>query len=372
MNNKICFVTNYASHYHLAKWDLMAKTFDIDFVFDHDVSKTKGLMQMDLSQINANKIKMHNYFIHGHMVWQKGLIKLAFNKEYKQYIITDELTSLSSWIVAIIIKFSRNRKLYWGDGHGWYGREGIFKTVIKKIAFYLSDGAFVYGNYAKQIMVANGLDLNKIWVVHNSLNHQEQLKYRDIFSNIYKDHFNNTNPVIIFIGRLTKEKRLDMILSSIFNAKSKGYEFNCVIIGDGEAKNELFQQTKQLNIEENVWFYGPCYTEEKISELITNADLCVSPGNVGLTAMHSMVYGTPVITHNNFIEQMPEFESIVQGQTGDFFEQGNIDSLTEKIISWFQNNPDREKIRQNCYNEIDNNWTPEFKVNIIKKVLYNS
>lgn len=372
MNKKICFVTNYASHYHLAKWKLMAETFSIDFVFDSDVSKTKGIKQMDLSQINAGKINVNNYFINGHMIWQKGLIKLAFNKEYDKYIVTDEVTSISSWIFAIIIKFSRNKKLYWGDGHGWYGRENFIKKIIKKSAFYLSDGEFVYGNYAKQIMVANGLDSNKIWVVHNSLNHQEQLKYRDIFSNIYKEHFNNTNPVIIFIGRLTKEKRLDMILTSINNAKAKGFEINCVIIGDGKTKNELIQRSKQLNIEENVWFYGPCYTEDKISELITNADLCVSPGNVGLTAMHSMVYGTPLITHNNFPYQGPEFESIVQGKTGDYFEQGNIDSLSEKIISWFQNNPDRDKIRQNCYDEIDNNWTAEFKVNILKKVLFNS
>lgn len=372
MNKKICFVTNYASFYHFAKWKLMSDELCIDFVFDSDVSKTKGIKQLDLTQINAKTINVKNYFFRGHMIWQTGLIKLALKKDYNNYMLGGGVTSLSSWIVLIIITLSRNKKLYWGDGHGWYGREGIFKTLIKKIAFHLSDGEFVYGNYAKQIMIRNGLDSNKIWVVHNSLNHKEQLKYRDNFSTIYKDYFKNNNPVIIFIGRLTKEKRLDMILSSINNAKANGFKCNCVIIGDGEVKNELIQQAIQLNIAENVWIFGPCYIEEKISELITNADLCVSPGNVGLTAMHSMAYGTPLITHNNFPYQGPEFESIVQGKTGDFFEQENIDNLSEKIISWFQNNPDREKIRQNCYKEIDNNWTPEFKVNIFKKIFLNS
>ncbi len=67
-----------------------------------------------------------------------------------------------------------------------------------------------------------------------------------------------------------------------------------------------------------IWLYGACYDEEIIGELIFNAQLCVSPGNVGLTAMHSLVYGTPVITHNNFSNQSPEFEAIIDGKTGSF------------------------------------------------------
>ena len=59
---------------------------------------------------------------------------------------------------------------------------------------------------------------------------------------------------------------------------------------------------ENLNLQDQIWFYGACYDESKLGELIFNADLCVSPGNVGLTAVHSMGYGTPVITHNNFAQ----------------------------------------------------------------------
>lgn len=83
-------------------------------------------------------------------------------------------------------------------------------------------------------------------------------------------------------------------------------------------KQQLQQQVKSYNLANNIWFYGACYDEIKNAALIYNADLCVSPGNVGLTAMHSMVFGTPVITHNDFKWQMPEFEAIEPGKTGDF------------------------------------------------------
>ena len=43
-------------------------------------------------------------------------------------------------------------------------------------------------------------------------------------------------------------------------------------------------------------FQGAVFDESN-SELIYHSDLCVSPGNVGLTAIHSLTYGVPVATH---------------------------------------------------------------------------
>ncbi|MEZ4897633.1 MAG: hypothetical protein R2806_12390 [Saprospiraceae bacterium] len=62
----------------------------------------------------------------------------------------------------------------------------------------------------------------------------------------------------------------------------------------------------------------------KLSTFFYNSAVCVSPGNIGLTGVHSMSFGCPVISHNNFVEQMPEFEIIREGETGYFFQQNNI------------------------------------------------
>ena len=369
---KICLITNYASHYHLAKWQLMAETFDIDFVFDSDVSKAKGIKSMDLSQIRERVVNVSNFYFGDHMIWQSGVIKLAFKANYNKFIVIDEKTCFSSWILAAIIFFKKNKKFYWGDGHGWYGREGFFKRIIKKTAFLVSNGEFVYGNFSKKIMINNGLRADKIWVVHNSLNYSEQLQFRNNITNLYKDHFGNENPVLVFIGRLIKDKKLGLILSAMESLRAKGFECNCVLIGDGEMKNELIQETLRKKLEKDVWFFGACYSEEEISVLLTNADLCVSPGSIGLTAIHSMAYGTPVITHNNFPYQGPEFEAVIPDITGNFFEEDNVSSLSNVIFDWFSSFKNREEIRNNCYLEIDNGWTPEFKVNIFKKVLINT
>ena len=105
--------------------------------------------------------------------------------------------------------------------------------------------------------------------------------------------------------------------------------------------------------------------------MIYNADLCVSPGNVGLTAMHSLAYGTPVITHNDFGHQMPEFEAIHEGINGTFFKEGNVESLAESIVQWSEEKKEkRDEVRHACYEEIDTQWTPDFQINTIMSYIH--
>ena len=101
-----------------------------------------------------------------------------------------------------------------------------------------------------------------------------------------------------------------------------------MFIGDGPIASLLRKKAEKMM--EQVTFLGAVYDEELIASLLWNADLCISPGNVGLTALHSMAYGTPVATHNDFAEQMPEYEAIIEGRTGFFFDRNSVDDLEKE------------------------------------------
>ena len=155
--------------------------------------------------------------------------------------------------------------------------------------------------------------------------------------------------------------------------KERGQHYNMTFIGGGDIQQELEQLSVELGVKENVWFYGPCYDEKVLGDMIFNADLCVSPGNIGLSAMHSMVFGTPAITHDDFTHQMPEFEAIREGETGTFFKNGSVDSLADGIERWFKTHQDdRETVRTLCMKEIDDNWTPQYQLNILRTHLFQS
>ena len=160
-----------------------------------------------------------------------------------------------------------------------------------------------------------------------------------------------------------------MLVQSIYDLKNKGLNCNLVFIGDGSMRKMLEQKVKSLNITQQVWFYGACYDEDTNAELIYNADLCVAPGNVGLTAIHAMMFGCPVVTHGDFRYQMPEFEAIKPLLTGNFYKRGCQESLNEKISEWFNVNGKRRKyVQQYCYDEMDNQWNPYYQMHIIKSV----
>lgn len=364
---KLCQIYNGASAYRESIYRLLDETFDTDWVFGKSLGDIK---LMDTNILRGHVEKVDNISIWGNKAyWQKGVLKYIF-RPYTHYIILGDERCLSTWIFLFLSLFFPKKKIYFWS-HGQYGKEGFLKTKIERFFWSFVDGAFLYGNYAKKIMTKNGFKTDTFSVVHNSLSYDKQLEIRKsrLQSEIFIEHFGSSNPVIIFIGRLTKVKRLDLLLNAIALLREKGRNFNLALIGSGEELINLRQMVERLHIENQVWFYGACYDEMTNAELVYNSDLCVAPGNVGLTAMHTMMFGCPVITHNDFPWQMPEFEAIKAGETGDFFERNNVESLAATISKWFAEKKDkREEVRQACYKEIDTNWNPYYQMEVIMNV----
>lgn len=363
MKKKLCIIYNFAQKYREGVFSLIDTDYDCTWYFGTNKTDIKGF---DLSNLhNAKEIR--NVKLFGNWYWQEGALGIL-NKQ-NDFLLFAELYCLSTWLFALLAKFYPKKKVYFWS-HGWYGKENFAKRFLKKIFFRLPKGTFLYGNYARELMIKEGFNENKLFVIHNSLNYEAQIKLRNAIkpSNIYADHFGNNNKTLLFIGRLTEVKRLDMLIQAVANLQKEDKQYNIVLVGDGVMKDALKKQAAEAEV--NVWFYGACYDERTNAELIYNADLCVAPGNVGLTAMHTMVFGTPVITHNDFKWQMPEFEAIKPGKTGDFFTRGDVDSLARTIEHWFNNHTtNREQIREACYNEIDTQWTPQYQLSVINHYL---
>lgn len=361
---KLCQIYNFAPHYRTEIYVKIAQTFDTDFIFGKSVADIK---KANYDLLDAKVIETEIISKHG-VIYQKGILK-QLKKSYDTYILTGEIRNISIWLFLLFAKFNSKKKVYlWS--HGWYGKENWIERILKKIFFKLPNGGILlYGNYAKELMIREGFDAKKLFVIHNSLAYSQHLALRKEIkeSSIYVDHFKNNNPNLIFVGRLTPVKKLEMVLEAMAINRKQGKVYNLTLIGGGEKKESLEQLTLELGLQDNVWFYGPCYDEKKLSELIYNGDLCVSPGNVGLTAIHSLVFGTPVLTHDKFPYQMPEFEAIHEGETGTFFRYDNVESLAKQINNWFELSMERNEIRKVCMHEIDNYWTPSFQINVLKK-----
>ena len=129
MKNNRCFITNIAPHYREPIFSLIDKEIGCDFyIGDHVRTRLKVF---NYHVLTGYRKTLRNRFI-GPFYWQSGSIRLVF-KPYKYYILDGEPFCLSSWVILVLCRLLGKRTIAWT--HGWYGREGLIKGMIKKI-FY--------------------------------------------------------------------------------------------------------------------------------------------------------------------------------------------------------------------------------------------
>lgn len=377
---RIKFFTNIAPHYRSSLWLKLLKNNNHETHFFYGVNPNSGIQSIDFSakEFFHYKNRLHpikNFWIKGKiLVWQKGVIRQCLKTKFDQAIFLGDMYCLSTWLAAVICRLRGVRVAFWG--HGIYGNEGKLKLFIRKTFYRLAHQHFLYERRAKRIMQEYGFNPDNLHVVFNSLDYDTHKMLRTKFQNLNKpdvfSFFSDSSlPVIVFIGRLTAVKKLDLLLDAVIQMNAETPRVNLVFIGDGSERKALELAGKEGLAKKWLHFTGACYNEETIGKYLSAADLCASPGNVGLTAIHALSLGTPVATHSNFSNQMPEAETITEGYNGFFFKEDNVQDLKTKIENWLKVNTDRNKIREQCYEVIDNYYNPNYQLTVFNRLLNN-
>lgn len=105
---------------------------------------------------------------------------------------------------------------------------------------------------------------------------------------------------ILFVGRLSKEKGLPLLLQVMALVVERLPKAKLLLVGDGPQKEELKRLAKRLGIEENVFFTGFMAREKILSEgLYSACDLFLTVSKFetfGLTVLEAMGSGLPIVT----------------------------------------------------------------------------
>ena len=377
------FFTNIAPLYSRSLWYELSASKVVDYFFYSSRYGFSGIKTIDINEskfVNENgKLNwsfLKNIFINNILIYQIGIISKCLETNYDAYILYGEMHNISNWIAALICKI-RNKPLFF-FGHGIYGNEKYLKKTIRLLYYKIADYHLVYGNRSRNLMIESGFSPKKIFTVYNSLDfnvHKKQYDERNqddlekLKTKLFPGH--SDLPVVIFIGRLTKEKKISYLLEAIRLSKKKGNIYNCLIVGAGSELDNLRHLSNSMEISDSVCFYGPSYDENINAKLIMLAECCVSPGNVGLTAIHSLSLGTPVITHKNMSNQGPEAEAVIQDETGLFFEEDNANSLSDVVDNMILNKK-KLSMGTNCIEQVKKYWNPGNQAAIFDKAVLDS
>ncbi len=370
MDKNVCCVLNYAPHYRAEIYTLLEKECHCSFYFGNE-TLAKNLKKMDYSLFKNPPVELKFIRLFGNLNWLKGSVKLSLSNKFNAFILTGEANCVSSWLILIFCRILNKPAYVWS--HGFYGREHGPMKWLKKIYFHLPDGVFLYNDFSRNIMIKEGFNSKNLWVVYNSLSYKKQLAIRSklTFNKVTSNLFGNDLPTTLYIGRVTIKKKIYLLIDALrISLAKKNPGFNILIIGDGADLNNVRQYVEKNELSGYVHFFGSCYDEFLLAEHIYNSDLCVSPGEIGLNAIHSLGYGTPVISHNNFCFQGPEFEAIEEGKNGAFFKENDVHSLEEAITAWLKKFPVKTpELINTCFEVIDTKFNPNFQLKVIRERL---
>ena len=133
-------------------------------------------------------------------------------------------------------------------------------------------------------------------------------------------------------GRLVAYKRFDLVIEA-FNKTGLPLK----IFGNGPVEKDLRKMAKS-----NIEFVGRV-SEKEQRELYANAKAFVHPQeeDFGITPVEAMASGTPVIAYR----LGGATETVVEGLSGEFFEEQTVNALVEKLVKFDQSKYDPHKIK---------------------------
>lgn len=359
---KVAIVYPYVPHYRVPVFKSL-----LEYSGQYKFELFSGDNSIDPS-IKVGEVERHFTPVKSFSVFtlQLGLFRHLITGKFSAVVFLANPYFLSTWFYAFVCRILGIKVLFWT--HGWLDNDKGAKGVIRGSFYRLSNALLLYGERAKRIGLAKGWSENKLHVIYNSLDYNAQRLARERIKSLdlsYDGCYGQA--YFCCVGRLTVSCRFDRAIRAIAVANGLlGRSISFVLIGSGEERDALEKLSRELNV--RTIFLGELYEEYEIGRVLANSIALLSPGKVGLAAMHSLAYGVPVLTSGNFGKQMPEFEAIIPGVTGDFFNDDDIDSISLTLVKWISKS--RGLIEENsAIRTIEDKYTPSKQVDFIVKAL---
>jgi len=302
------------------------------------------------------------------ILWQSGLMPVTLSGSFDTVVYHGAPNHLSTWATVPLCRARRKRVLFWTIGG--LKRESLPLAIARKRFLRMAHGLLLYGHVARTRLAAMGFPEESLYVVFNSMNHSLQVAVRERITPEVIDETRGQLfaspewPILLWTGRLVPRRLLDQHLRLIHRLGQEGRPANLLVVGDGPVRPELEQLAQELGVQDRVRFFGSCYDENVLGPLLASADLLVAPGGTGLSCIHAAAYGTPCVTHDDLLEQGPEAEAILPGETGLLFRRGDFDDLAARVIEWLDQ-ADRDEVRASCFHRVDTYYTPARQAKVI-------
>ncbi|MGK9219830.1 glycosyltransferase [Microbacterium barkeri] len=149
---------------------------------------------------------------------------------------------------------------------------------------------------------------------------------------------------VVFVGRITTEKHVDVLLRAIARL-DPALDVKLDLVGDGDQRPLLERLADELGIADRVTFFGHT-TDEVLRDALTRASVFAIASIAELQSiatMEAMASGLPVVAANAVA--LPHL--VHEGENGYLFEPGDVDALAARLTDVLTAAPEeRERMQR--------------------------
>jgi glycosyltransferase involved in cell wall biosynthesis len=292
------------------------------------------------------RVANHDLRLVGRTLVYQPLVREILTGGYDAVVMAAQLRFASNHLLHALMKARRRPVVFWGHGRTdqQEDADGPTSTVLRAAARIralharLADVYFAYTPGGVERLVGLGVHAEDLIVVPNTIDTDEQAQLRQGLEGVDEAALRRElglrpdSRVLVYLGRVYREKRLDQLLEALRRLRERGLvdgQVELVVIGDGPELPEIRALAADLP---GVHLVGAVADQELIARYLRVGLALVIPGGVGLAVNHAFALGRPVITRVNRLHG-GEVEYIEDGING-LVVGGDLDAFVEALAGF--------------------------------------
>lgn len=272
--------------------------------------------------------------------WNPAYTRYASRTRGDVLVLNWDLHGLALVPALIKARLSRVGTVIWG--HGYSKRAGGVRTFFRNLVPRLSDSVLFYTRPVAEAFVESGFARGRVFAANNALDQgpiaAARARWLEDPGRLRAWQLERglaDRPVVLFVSRLERDNRVDMLIDAAAALRSRRPEARTVIVGKGEALEELRARAARLGVADSVMFAGAIYDEDELAPYFLTARAFCYPQNIGLSCLHALGYGVPVVTSEDAGVQNPEFAALRHDGNALLYTHGSVEAMTDAIARLF-------------------------------------
>lgn len=338
---RILLIQQFFPAYRIPVFSKLASHPSIDFTLLHGISPSAAPGEVGLQNVSED---MPFRVIKGPipqlrcgtkaLLWFNRAIELVKNQMFDVVIHNFAIRWASLNRTRKLQQAKGGKFILWGIGFSQMPTPVMDRLRLRMVR--QAEATILYSTKDRQKYIELGAPSNKLFVARNCVDFpsiESAICWwtRDRLQEFRRKWKICKGPVLLSVGRLAENKRLDMLVRAASLLRSTWKTLKVVFIGNGPHKVSLQHLSQQLGLGHNVLYPGAITNEREIAPWFLSSDAVIAPGQIGLLAIHAAAYGRPLVTGDNPVMYGPEVEAFIPGTTGLAYSYGDEHALAEAI-----------------------------------------